>query len=225
MSGSSNTVLVIDDDRLTRRLLTDQLERGGFSVFEAPNGIDGLETTYRQRPDCVLCDWIMPEMDGPEFCRRVKSDPTIRSTHVALLTSRDDTGTKVAGLDAGADDFLVKPVPDSELLARVRAALRHRDREQEVARAERQAALREMAATLGHEINNPLTALFGHLELLVQYIESGDRTRMMHHVRSAGAVADRIAKVGQRLVSLNEPKTVPYLDEQRMLDLDGSEEP
>ena len=77
-----------------------------------------------------------------------------------------------------------------------------------------------MATTLGHEINNPLTALLGHMELMMQYLEKGDSARVQHHIRQAGEVSNRIAEVARRLESLSEPRMTTYLGELQMLDLD-----
>ncbi len=212
-------LLVIDDDPVQRTLLLEQLGSAGYDVCVAENGADGLEATRSITPDLVFCDWVMPGLDGPGYCRIVKSDPELQATYVTMLTGRDSTEDRVSGLDAGADDFLVKPIRADELLARARAGLRITQLRQSLAEAQHRAALLEMAAALGHEINNPLTALFGHLELARQHVGS-DPSRVEHHLRKSAAVGNRIAEVAQRLGSLREPRTKPYLDDLKMLDLD-----
>jgi DNA-binding response OmpR family regulator len=223
METNGARLLVIDDDRISRALLSRQLRAAGYEVFLADDGNAGLEATSKLAPELVLCDWVMPHVDGLAYCRAVRADPVLRDTYIAMLTSRSDSGDQVAGLDAGADDFLFKPVRPPELMARVRAGLRLRQAQRELVMAERRGALVELAATLGHEINNPLTALVGHLELTRQYIDSGDRERLEHHLRQMGRVATRISDVASQLVSLRHPATKPYLGEQTMIDLDGSD--
>ncbi len=222
---SQPSLLVIDDDPSIRLVLDRFLGGAGFSVHQAPDGRAGLAATETHRPEVVLCDWVMPELDGIEYCRRIKSDPQLKSTFVTVLTSRDGIQDKVTALDAGADGFLTKPIRPDEVLASVRAALRIRELQRELADARHKAALVELAAMLGHEINNPLTALFGHLELLLQHIEAGDQANMMHHVRRAADVSGRIAEVAKRLTSLTEPRTTTYLGSVKMLDLSEGDDP
>ena len=221
MEGRSR-LLVIDDDPTIHVLLGEQLNSAGYDVHVASDGVEGLSATRDLQPDLVLCDWVMPRLDGLGYCRSIKSDPELKSTYVALLTSRAEAGDLIAGLDAGADDFLTKPVDLDQLLARVRAGLRVREMQQSYADAQHRAALLQMAVTLGDEINNPLTALFGHLELILQYMEQGDSERMLAHIRKAGDVGQRIAEVAQQLISLRDPQTKPYLGNLRMLDLERS---
>jgi DNA-binding response OmpR family regulator len=219
MHAEQPRLLVIDDDCILRTTLGQQLDRAGYTVHLAEDGDEGLEATRRLRPEFVVCDWAMPRVDGLEYCRRVRSDPALRSTYVALLSSRTEEQDKVAGLDAGADDFMVKPVGADELLARVRAGLRIRRLQADLIEAEHRSALLEMAATLGHEINNPLTALFGHLELVLQNLQGGDSNRTHHHLREANRIAGRIADVAHRLTALRDPRLTVYLHPARMLDL------
>lgn len=213
-------LLVVDDDTSHRTLVRRQLDDAGYDVHVAGDGAEGLEATRELMPDVVICDWMMPRVDGIEYCRRVKADPTLRSTYVAMLTARDDSTDKVQALDAGADEFLVKPLDGQELLARVRAGIRIRQLQRELLDARHRSALLEMATTLGHEINNPLTALFGHLELVLQYLEKNEPDRMRHHIRQAGELAGRIAEVGHRLVALRDPQMTRYLGDLEMLDLE-----
>jgi len=199
------TLLVVDDDPGMRELLARQLTDAGYDVQLANDGREGLEITRRLRPDYVLCDWIMPGMDGVEFCRAVKADPYLRETYVALLTGRSTLGDRVAGLDAGADDFLMKPLAEAELLARIRAGLRIRQLQRELADARRHAAVAELVMALGQEINSPLTALFGHVELVRQYLETGDEAMLRHHVDRLGEIGGRIADASRRLGALHDP--------------------
>jgi sigma-B regulation protein RsbU (phosphoserine phosphatase) len=117
-------ILLIDDDRVLQSVLERILRSQGAEVLVASSGRDGLVLARRHHPQLLICDWCMAEMDGLEVCRTFKEDPELAPIFFILLTSRGAIEDRVAGLDAGADDFLIKPVDSSELTARVRAGLR-----------------------------------------------------------------------------------------------------
>lgn len=117
-------ILVVDDDPSIRRMLSLLLNDTGYRVSTATNGAEALSFMDLVIPDLVLMDLMMPDIDGQEVTRRIKSNPKYPFIPIILITARSDQRSKVAGLDAGADDFLVKPVEFAELLARVRAMLR-----------------------------------------------------------------------------------------------------
>jgi two-component system response regulator MprA len=113
---------VIDDDRALRDALRRALTLGGYEVHVADGGYEGLARLAETRPDAVVLDVLMPDIDGLEVCRRLRADGD--RTPVLMLTARDAVDDRVSGLDAGADDYLVKPFDVEELKARVRALLR-----------------------------------------------------------------------------------------------------
>jgi sigma-B regulation protein RsbU (phosphoserine phosphatase) len=119
-----NPILIIDDDLFMQALLEQVLQSQHYEVVTARNGEEGLLKAQTLRPSLIICDWLMPNMDGLEVCRRVKAMPELATTFFILLTSRSEVKDRVEGLDAGADDFLAKPIDASELKARVRAGLR-----------------------------------------------------------------------------------------------------
>jgi putative two-component system response regulator len=118
------TVLVVEDDAANRVLLTRLLERAGYRPVTADDGPSGLAAAIELAPDVVLLDVVLPGMDGLEICRRLRADPRTVALPVVLLTGRTSVDDVVAGLDAGADDFLSKPFHEAELLARLRSARR-----------------------------------------------------------------------------------------------------
>ena len=115
-------ILVVDDDRAVRESLRRSLAFNGYTVELAEDGVEALERIARDRPDAVVLDVMMPRLDGLEVCRRLRS--TGDDLPVLVLTARDSVSERVAGLDAGADDYLPKPFALEELLARMRALLR-----------------------------------------------------------------------------------------------------
>ncbi|SUE16917.1 two component system response regulator [Rhodococcus gordoniae] len=115
-------ILVVDDDRAVRESLRRSLSFNGYTVDLATDGQDALEQVTASRPDAMVLDVMMPRVDGLEVCRRLRS--TGDDLPILVLTARDSVSERVAGLDAGADDYLPKPFALEELLARLRALLR-----------------------------------------------------------------------------------------------------
>ncbi|MBE9230393.1 SpoIIE family protein phosphatase [Cuspidothrix issatschenkoi LEGE 03284] len=117
-------ILVIDDDRSIQMFLKRMLEKQGYEVITASTGEEGILRTLNSPPALIICDWMMPGLSGLEVCDRIKKDPKLSTTFFILLTSLDSIADRVKGLDAGADDFITKPIEQNELQARVRAGLR-----------------------------------------------------------------------------------------------------
>jgi two-component system response regulator MprA len=115
-------ILVVDDDRAVRDSLRRSLAFNGYQVDTAADGLEALEHVGRARPDALVLDVMMPRVGGLEACRRLRADGD--DLPILVLTARDSVADRVAGLDAGADDYLVKPFDLEELLARLRALLR-----------------------------------------------------------------------------------------------------
>ncbi|WP_294622463.1 SpoIIE family protein phosphatase [uncultured Roseovarius sp.] len=131
-NSAIRSVLVVDDSRAQRRILCACLQRWGFAVREAESGIEALEICRDHPPDLVLSDWMMPGMDGLDFCREFRATPRDSYGYFILLTSKSGKEEIAHGLDAGADDFLTKPVNASELRARIAAGDRILRMEREV---------------------------------------------------------------------------------------------
>jgi putative two-component system response regulator len=159
----SGTVLVVDDYEPNRRGLRQLIERAGYSVVTAENGREALEIVRRVRPDLVLLDVVMPGMSGLDVCAELKSNPETRFTPVVLISAAQERQTRLDGLDAGADDFLNKPIDLEELQTRVRSLMRLKRLTDELDSAE------SLFLTLGRiiEARDPCTE--GHCERLTDY--------------------------------------------------------
>jgi two-component system KDP operon response regulator KdpE len=132
MGKSPTSILVVDDEPQIRRFLRTSLAAQGYEVLEAENGMDALDTVRQFKPDLMILDLGLPDIDGIEVIARVRGQSAVP---IIVLSSRDDEHVKVKALDLGADDYITKPFGMEELTARVRAALRHRLQEQGVAAA------------------------------------------------------------------------------------------
>ena len=138
-------ILIVDDDPDIRDVLKLTLSEENYEILEAGDGEEALKIIYANQLDLILLDYKIPRIDGREVCRRVKKDLLLRHLPIIMVTGKGDINDKVDGIDAGADDYVVKPFEPKELLARIRMILRHTERELEA---------------------NPLTRLPGNVSIL-----------------------------------------------------------
>ncbi len=152
-------ILVIDDDVAILELLKRTLKKQGYDVSVAADGEEGIEQAKQLRPALIICDWIMPKLTGIEVCRQVKATSELSTTQFFLLTSLGSVSDRVTGLDAGADDFISKPIEMNELYARVRAGLRLHQLSQDLQTQKQciEAELAEAAEYVRSLLPEPLT--------------------------------------------------------------------
>ncbi|MGB7682529.1 MAG: HD domain-containing phosphohydrolase [Candidatus Acidiferrales bacterium] len=182
-------ILLVDDELAPRSGLEILLRREGFEVRSAGDGETALRFCAEFLPDLVLLDIVMPGLDGFEVCRRIKAAPETRLTPVVLITGLSATSDRIQGINAGADDFLSKPIDFNELLARTRSLLRLKDYTDELEHAE--AVLFSLARSI--EARDPST--HGHCERLSEIsallgARLGLETEQVTALRRAGVVHD-----------------------------------
>lgn len=119
-------ILIIDDENDILEILSYNLKKEGFEVEMAENGVKGIEKAHRFKPDLILLDVMMPQMDGIEVCEIIRSSAELSSTLICFLTARSEDYSQIAGLDAGADDYIAKPVKPKVLISRINALLRRK---------------------------------------------------------------------------------------------------
>jgi signal transduction histidine kinase len=224
---AASRVLVVEDDGDVRRYLAFAL-RDRFRVLAAPDGLRGLDAALRFAPDAVVCDVMMPGIDGVELVRRLRADPAGRGIPVLLITARADPESRMRGLEAGADDFLVKPFSTRELVTRLRNLVVLRASERELARRNdaleralgelrraqsdlvaqaRMASLGQLVAGVAHELNNPVNFLCGATfaieEKLGKCRNDVPAPELVEQVRKLAAVArvggERVAGIVENL--------------------------
>jgi DNA-binding response OmpR family regulator len=223
---SGPQVLIADDDPTIVLLLEHVLEALNRSYETADDGEEAWNAWERSQHDLVVLDVEMPKMDGLEVCRRIRAADTEKKTFILIVTGRDRAADLEAVLDAGADDYVTKPVTGQRLLARLKIAQRRmaaetarRDAEEELRKSRWLAGIGETTMALQHEINNPLTGLLATAELMMlDAKELGQPTKDLEVVIEQ---ARRIVTLVKRMGELRDPKTVPYNKDSRMLDLGG----
>ncbi|MFK7804410.1 MAG: hybrid sensor histidine kinase/response regulator [Anaerolineae bacterium] len=204
------TVLAIDDTPANLMILVEFLNQEGFRVLTASNGQSGIQRAIHGKPDIILLDVMMPNMDGFETCIKLKSDPQTQSVPVIFMTALNDTRHKVRGFEVGGVDYIPKPFEQAELLARLQTHLTnnrlilnldqevvkrtnelHRSlvREQDLRQSLAVALNKEqdlnklkssIIATISHELRTPLNAIIGYSEVVIEEIEEEDDLDSCH---------------------------------------------
>ncbi len=219
-------VLLADDDEFMRLLLEEVLRQTGHDPLVTTDGEEAWTAYERERPPMLVLDWQMPRLDGLALCRRIRAAERGDEPFIIVVTARDREEDLALVLDAGADDYMSKPVTPENLAARLRIAARRiamaearRAAEAELRRARYLAGIGETVIAVRHEINNPLTALMAHAAML----ESGrlDPADAKGSVQAILDQARRIAGVVQRLDALDDPRTREYAQGKQMLDITG----
>ena len=162
-SAVTGTILVADDQPANRELLDELLTAEGFKVATAADGVEALQKLTQSPIDLVLLDVLMPQLNGFETCAKIKANVETCFIPVVLVTALSDKNDRIAGIRAGADDFLSRPVDRTELLARVRSLLKLKQRTDELERAE------SVLFTLARSIEGKDPYTHGHCERLAEY--------------------------------------------------------
>lgn len=163
METKKYKILVIDDNEDNIFTIKTVLKRENYEVISVTEGEKGIEVTKQEKPDAIILDIMMPGLDGFEVCKRIKEDETIKKIPIMFLSSKfQDIKSKVKGLDLGADDYLIKPFDNLELLARIRVLLRLKTALEEV--EQKNLYYMEMLGFISHELKNPLTSIVGVTE-------------------------------------------------------------
>ncbi|MGE0088110.1 MAG: response regulator transcription factor [Bacteroidales bacterium] len=124
METTKYKILLVDDEPDILEFLSYNIEREGFEVHTAQNGREAIDIAKKIKPHLIILDVMMPEMDGVETCDAIRNDPVIKNTIVAFLTARSEDYSQIAGFEAGADDYIAKPVKPKVLISRIKALLK-----------------------------------------------------------------------------------------------------
>jgi len=200
-------ILVVDDQPINVQLLKRKLEREGLTVVAAYNGLEALELVAKDKPDLILLDVMMPDMDGIEVCQRLQSNEETRPIPVIFITARTSKEGKLEGLGVGAVDYITKPIDLDETLARVQTQLRFVAINREMADLQRRLAESRRIATIGavtqgiaHNLNNLLGIVIGYLDLVKAYYDKPEQVKKnAAHVEEA---VQRIVAIIKQLSSL-----------------------
>jgi DNA-binding response OmpR family regulator len=213
-------ILIVDDDLGIRELVITTLEPD-YEFLEAGDGAEALQIANKERPNLIILDVMLPQLDGFSVCRELKTKEQTRSIPVIMLTVKRSINDKVTGLNLGADDFLSKPFDPRELAARVKSQLTIKDLNDQLVQLGKLGALREMVVSLNHEINNPLSSILINAQLLLKRLGENDKEihDMLTMIIEEG---NRIKEITHKLSNLTRVVAKDYIPGIKMIDLEES---
>ncbi len=216
------TVLIVEDDAELREILQAEFEFEGLTALTAANGSEAVTTARELKPDLILMDIMMPIMDGIEATKKVKGDEQTRHIPIIMLTAAGKREDIVAGLEAGAIDYITKPFFMPELKARLRSILQHKimydelKRIQDVLiRKERMQTIKELTEAFQGSINGPLTVILGRIHLL----KKKNRNISENDLETLQNAAHKIKEIVNHLGIMEWIYPAPLLNDTELVDL------
>lgn len=211
-------ILIAEDDAITLKMLERKLSSWGYEVVSFTDGNAAWEKLQQDDAlNLLLLDWMMPGMDGIEICRKLKQQPKDTPTYIILLTARNQADDIVAGLDAGADDYIAKPFGNNELRSRVNVGRRIIALQNALLEKEKLQAVFETAGAVCHELNQPLQVVSGVAELLLLDVKNTDP----HYEKLMTLMeqTERMGEITNKLMKITKYETKKYL-KSKIVDID-----
>lgn len=216
-------ILVAEDEPISRELLAAYLTKWGHEVIASADGEQAWELLNAgEPPRLLLLDWMMPGIDGLELCRRIKGGEQSGQVYIILVTAKNRRQDIVAGLQAGADDYIVKPFDEDELQARVKVGVRIVELWQQLLETERLTVLAQTAGAAAHEINQPLSTLQALCQLM--QLDSGLPEAQQARIERMRAAIDKISAIVLSMGAAEHYVTKHYVDGVDIIDFNPQSE-
>ncbi|MEZ4678393.1 MAG: hybrid sensor histidine kinase/response regulator [Caldilineaceae bacterium] len=199
INDKRQSILIIDDLQENLQLLVTLLQREGYRVRPTRDSLRGLVTAQTELPDLILLDVNMPQMDGLELCRRLKANDRTRDIPIIVLSALADTEDKLRGFQAGAVDYVTKPIEEAELLARVNTHLALRSLMVNEMEMERHRALAQMVAGVAHELNTPLGIAYTAADMIIKRLQDPRMATALNADPTLGRDFDKMCRAATLL--------------------------
>jgi DNA-binding response OmpR family regulator len=214
-----NYILIVEDNADERILLEHILAGMQIPVKSVDNAEEALQLCAQNPPAVLLSDWMMPKMDGLELCKRVKGNSQLKDIFFIMITALTQPEDAVKALQSGADEYIKKPFDQHEVRARVGAGLRIVKQRDLLAELEHMKAVKQVAVTIAHELNNPLTPVIGHIDLLTAEIEKLNQPQLIQRLETIRVNLQRVAEIVRELCALDKPTVTAYSKNELMVKL------
>jgi len=219
-------ILVIDDLPENVFMLQDRLEHEGYEVITAYNGKSGIEKAKSELPDLILLDVMMPDITGIEVCKTLVADNETSGIPIILVTAKSGAEDTKEGLEAGAFDYIKKPINRIELIARVMSALKLSDANKLVLAAEKKNTFVATVVTANHKIKQPLTLLSLSSAAIKRELEKDEISRevLLGRLKYIETAIKEIADVLDKLNSIKDPEIAEYTNSVKMINVEEKED-
>ena len=232
------TILLVDDEKMNLKILETVLRKNGYRFFEAESGEDALRTLERESIDLILLDLMMPGMDGFQTLEKIKQNPSTTFIPIIIASALKESIDIEKGLELGANDYFTKPLSDDDrrfqLPLKVRnliklkkmqdelTNLNHelRKTQEKLIEKERETVVVEMAGAASHELNQPLTAILGNLQLVLTKIPPGDPT--YEKLNKILNQVERMVEIVKKISQITRYRTKKYAENVKIVDIDNS---
>ena len=199
-------ILIAEDDLTSRTMLQAVLTKWGYEVVTTTDGNEAWTALQQENaPQLLILDWIMPGMDGPALCRKLRDQERAGALYILLLTSKSERQDIIVGLETGADDYITKPYDNDELRARVNVGRRMLELQTRLQEKEKLQGVLEMAGAVCHEINQPLQAVNGYAELLLMNLSENDPN--YKRLRKIKEGIERIGQLTHKIMRISRYRT------------------
>lgn len=215
-------ILIAEDDVTSRTMLKAVLTQWGYDVLTTADGAEAWEAFQDAgAPQMAILDWMMPEIDGPTLCGKLRAQQRPTPLYLILLTAKGESRDIVRGLEAGADDYIAKPYDVEELRVRCEVGRRILRLQSELREKEKFRGVLEMAGAVCHELNQPLQMVMGYAEILMMDLpENHPQYPVFFNIKSG---VDRIGGLTRKIMNISRYRTKDYLDSgSRIIDIDQS---
>jgi len=219
----TETILIVDDLPENIKIAGNILRSNNYKVIFALNAAEAEERLNNVEVDLILLDVMMPDMDGFEFCRRIKKDDKFKDIPVIFLSALSDTVNIVKSFEVGGVDFVMKPFNVQELLARVKTHLEIVSHRKTIIELEQKNTIAAMIVTANHEINQPLTVLKGNLEMLKINLKNYELPeKAAKNIEKIQKCSELIEAILHKYQTYTEYNFKPYLNDVKMINFTES---